>query len=138
MTDDPLPPPAYQPYIWVYHGAMAEDVYEKQCAHFNPEADLELLASPRCHFVTLSYSISHVETVARNMWDEVQGDYEETYGCSLPFTVLYTTWSTRQVERPAGYERPMEVLEIVETDYYLARSVDPLMRVVVQKRPLRQ
>ena len=127
---------AYKPHVWVYHGATAEDVYSEQ--DDPSEIDLELMASPQCYLVALSYSIDHVETVARAMWDDIQGDYEEAHECGLPFTVLRTALSTKQVERPAGYEGQMEVLEVVEVNYYLNQSVEPLMQVIVQKRPLRQ
>lgn len=134
MNHDHLP--TFAPCVWVYHGATAEDLYNEQDER--SELDLELLASPQCRFVSLSYSIDHVETVARGMWDEIQGVYEEAHECGLPFTVLRTTLSAKQVERPAGYEGQMEVLEVVEVNYYLNQSVDPLMQVIVQKRPLRQ
>jgi hypothetical protein len=134
MNHDHLP--TFAPCVWVYHGATAEDLYSEQDER--SELDLELLASPQCRFVSLSYSIDHVETVARDMWDEIQGAYEEAHECGLPFTVLRTTLSTKQVERPAGFEGQMEVLEVVEVNYYLNQSVDPLMQVIVQKRPLRQ
>lgn len=138
MNHDHLPTPAYQPYIWVYHGATAEDVYSEQ--DDPSEIDLELMASPQCYLVALSYSIDHVETVACAMWDDIQGDYEEAHECGLPFTVLRTTLSTKQVERPVGLraDQQMEVLEVVEVNYYLNQSVEPLMQVIVQKRPLRQ
>jgi hypothetical protein len=126
---------AYQPHIWVYHGATAEDVYSEQDSP--SELNLELMASPQCSLVALSYSIDHVETVARAMWDDIQGDYEEAAECGLPFSLaLQKTVSTRTVECPAGYDGPMEVFEVVQVDYSLNLSAEPLMRVIAQKRTL--
>lgn len=128
MPHDPLPAPAYQPYVWIY-GAIAEDIYGEPG---------ELRARPQLGLVSLSCSMDHVETVARAVWNEIQSDYEEAHNCDLPFQVLKTTLSTTQVERPIGLRADQqEVHEVVKVNYYLNQSVDPLMQVIVQKRTLR-
>lgn len=46
--------------------------------------------------------------------------------------------SAKVVERPDGFDGEMPVLEVTIWQYYLMHSVEPLMQVVIQKRPLRR
>ena len=132
----------YLPHIWVYAGATCEEVYAQQ---EDPVAiDFDLMASPQLAFVAPAYSDDLVQKLAMDMWSEIQGDYEESFERGISFYELTAVMSAKVVERPDGFESTgrspveMPVLEVTIWHYYLMHTVEPLMQVVIQKRPLRR
>lgn len=132
--------PTYLPHIWVYAGATCEDVYAELEAT-GDRATLDSMSTPQLAFVAPDYSDDLVQKLALDMWSEIQGDYEEAFDCGLSFYDLKAVTSAQVIERPRGFESTgrspveMPVLEIVVWQYFLVHSVEPLMQVVVQKRP---
>lgn len=132
----------YLPHIWVYAGATCEDVYAELDA-ISDRANLDILSSPQLAFVATAYSDDLVQKLAMDMWSEIRGDYEEAFERGISFYELTAVLSAQVVEHPRGFESTgrspveMPVLEIVVWQYFLVHSVEPLMQVVVQKRPLR-
>jgi hypothetical protein len=118
-------------HVWVYHGATSEDVYEANDEH--EDADLELLASPQCSRVATSYATKHVEAIAKDMWADIVESYEEAYSCKLPLLSLQTTHRHKVVDSA----RATTVLEFAVVSYFISQSVEPVMQVIAQKRPLR-
>lgn len=127
----------YIPYIWVYAGATCEDVYNELFVKARDRLDLEFMSSPQLAFVAPVYSDDLVQKLALDMWLEIQGLYEESFEYGISFHDLTTVKSAQVVERPEGYEGEMPVLEVTIWQYYLMHSVEPLMQIVVQKRPMR-
>ena len=128
---------SYLPYIWVYAGATCEDVYAELDAT-GDRTNLDLMSSPQLAFVAPGYSDDLVQKLAMDMWSEIQGDYEESFDRGISFYELTAVMSAKVVERPHGFDGEMPVLEVTIWHYYLMHSVEPLMQVVIQKRPLRR
>ena len=127
---------SYLPHIWVYAGATCEEVYAQQ---EDPVAiDFDLMSSPQLAFVAPAYSDDLVQKLAMDMWSEIQGDYEESFDRGISFYELTAVMSAKVVERPHGFDGEMPVLEVTIWQYYLMHTVEPLMQVVIQKRPLRR
>lgn len=122
----------YAPYAYLYGGATCEDLYTEQD---NPTyaQDLGYMASPRCAFVALEYSEQLIEELARDMWDEIA----ELYEPGTTFEDLRTVASSSVAERPEGFEGPLPVKEVIMIEYYLAQTIEPLIKIVVQIRPAR-
>lgn len=133
----------YLPHIWVYAGATCEDVYAELDAT-GDRTNLDLMSSPQLAFVAPAYSDDLVQKLAMDMWSEIQGDYEESFDRGISFYELTAVMSAQVVERPHGFEGEMPVLEVTIWQYYLMHTgrtscvVEPLMQVVIQKRPLRR
>lgn len=132
----------YLPHIWVYAGATCEEVYAQQ---EDPIAiDFDLMSTPQLAFVAPAYSDDLVQKLAMDMWSEIQGVYEESFERDISFHELTAVMSAKVVERPHGFEGEMPVLEVTIWRYYLMHTgrtscvVEPLMQVVIQKRPLRR
>ena len=128
---------SYLPHIWVYAGATCEDVYAELDAT-GDRTNLGLMSTPQLAFVAPGYSDDLVQKLAMDMWSEIQGDYEEAFDCGLSFYNLKAVMSAKVVERPHGLDGEMPILEVTIWQYFLTHSVEPLMQVVVQKRPLRR
>ena len=128
---------SYIPYIWVYAGATCEDVYAELDAT-GDRTNLDLMSTPQLAFVAPAYSDDLVQKLAMDMWSEIQGVYEEAFDCRLSFYNLKAVMSAKVVERPHGFDGEMPILEVTIWQYFLTHSVEPLMQVVVQKRPLRR
>lgn len=128
---------SYLPHIWVYAGATCEDVYAELDAT-GDRTNLDLMSTPQLAFVAPGYSDDLVQKLAMDMWSEIQGDYEESFERGISFYELTAVMSAQVVERPHGFDGEMPVLEVTIWQYYLMHSVEPLMQVVVQKRPLRR
>ena len=128
---------SYLPYIWVYAGATCEDVYAELDDKASDRTNLELMSSPQLAFVATGYSDDLVQKLALDMWSEIQGAYEESFERGISFHELTAVMSAQVVERPANYDGEMPVLEVTTWQYYLVHSVEPLMQIVVQKRPMR-
>ena len=128
---------SYLPHIWVYAGATCEDVYAELDAT-GDRTSLDLMPTPQLAFVAPGYSDDLVQKLAMDMWSEIQGDYEEAFDCGLSFYNLKAVMSAKVVERPHGFDGEMPILEVTIWQYFLTHSVEPLMQVVVQKRPLRR
>ena len=135
---------SYLPHIWVYAGATCEDVYEALDDKASDRTNLDIMSTPQLAFVAPTYSDDLVQKLAMDMWSEIQGDYEESFGRGISFHELTAVMSAKVVERPDGFESTgrspveMPVLEIAIWHYYLMHTVEPLMQVVIQKRPLRR
>jgi hypothetical protein len=129
---------SYLPHIWVYAGATCEDVYEALDDKASDRTNLDIMSTPQLAFVATDYSDDLVQKLAMDMWSEIQGDYEESFERGISFHELTAVMSAQVVERPEGYEGEMPVLEVTIWHYYLMHSVEPLMQVVIQKRPLRR
>lgn len=127
----------YLPHIWVYAGATCEDVYAQLDEKVSDNVNLELMSSPQLAFVAPAYSDDLVQKLALDMWLEIQGLYEESFERGISFHELTAVMSAQVVERPANYDGEMPVLEVTTWQYYLVHSVEPLMQIVVQKRPMR-
>ena len=125
---------SYLPHIWVYAGATCEDVYAELDAT-GDRTNLDLMSTPQLAFVAPGYSDDLVQKLAMDMWSEIQGDYEEAFDCGLSFYNLKAVMSAKVVERPHGFDGEMPILEVTIWQYFLTHSVEPLMQVVVQKRP---
>lgn len=124
----------YLPHVWVYAGATCEDAIElEDCG----PPSLDDLSHPQLAFVAPGYSDDLVQKLAIDMWSEIQGEYEDAFGYGIGFHDLKAVMSAQIVERPNGFDGEMPVLEVTTWHYYLMHSVEPLMQVVVQKRPLK-
>lgn len=128
---------SYLPYVWVYAGATCEDVYAELDAT-GDRTNLDLMSTPQLAFVAPAYSDDLVQKLAMDMWSEIQGDYEESFERGISFYELTAVMSAQVVERPHGFKGEMPVLEVTTWQYFLMHSVEPLMQVVIQKRPLRR
>lgn len=128
---------SYMPYIWVYAGATCEDVYAELDDKASDRTNLDVMSSPQLAFVAPGYSDDLVQKLAIDMWSEIQGEYEDAFGYSIGFHDLKAVMSAQVVERPDGFDGEMPVLEVTTWHYYLMHTVEPLMQVVVQKRPLK-
>lgn len=128
---------SYMPYIWVYAGATCEDVYAELDAT-GDRTNLDLMSSPQLAFVAPAYSDDLVQKLAMDMWSEIQQLYEESFERGISFYELTAVMSAQVVERPQGFDGEMPVLEVTTWQYFFVHSVEPLMQVVVQKRPLRR
>ena len=134
----------YLPHIWVYAGATCEDVYAELDDKASDRTNLDIMSTPQLAFVAPAYSDDLVQKLAMDMWSEIQGDYEESFERGISFHELTAVMSAQVVERPHGFESTgrspveMPVLEVTIWQYYLMHSVEPLMQVVIQKRPLRR
>lgn len=129
---------SYLPHIWVYAGATCEDVYAELDDKASDRTSLDLMSTPQLAFVAPAYSDDLIQKLAMDMWSEIQGAYEEAFDCGLSFYDLKAVMSTKVIERPENFDGEMPVLEVTIWQYYLMHSVEPLMQVVVQKRPLRR
>lgn len=129
---------SYLPHIWVYAGATCEDVYAELDDKASDRTNLDLMSTPQLAFVAPAYSDDLVQKLAMDMWSEIQGDYEKAFGCGLSFYDLKAVISAKVVERPPGFDGEMPILEVTIWQYFLMHSVEPLMQVVIQKRPLRR
>ena len=127
----------YLPHIWVYAGATCEDVYAELDDKASDRTNLDIMSTPQLAFVAPAYSDDLVQKLAMDMWSEIQGDYEESFERGISFYDLKTVMSTKVIERPANFDGEMPVLEVTVWRYYLMYTVEPLMQVVVQTRPLR-
>ena len=127
----------YLPHIWVYAGATCEDVYAELDA-IGGRTNLDLMSTPQLAFVAPAYSDDLVQKLAMDMWSEIQQLYEESFDRGISFHELTAVMSAQVVERPHGFDGEMPVLEVTIWQYYLMHSVEPLMQVVIQKRPLRR
>ena len=96
------------------------------------------MSSPQLAFVAPAYSDDLVQKLAMDMWSEIQGSYEESFERGISFYELTSVMSAQVIERPDGFDGEMPVLEVTIWQYFLTHSVEPLMQVVVQKRPLRR
>ena len=134
----------YLPHIWVYAGATCEDVYAELDDKASDRTNLDVMSTPQLAFVAPAYSDDLVQKLAMDMWSEIQGDYEESFERGISFHELTAVMSAQVVERPHGFESTgrspveMPVLEVTIWQYYLTHTVEPLMQVVVQKRPIRR
>lgn len=128
---------SYLPHIWVYAGATCEDVYAELDAT-GDRTNLDLMSSPQLAFVAPAYSDDLVQKLAMDMWSEIQQLYEESFERGISFYELTAVMSAQVVERPHGFEGEMPVLEVTTWQYFFVHTVEPLMQVVVQKRPLRR
>ena len=134
----------YLPHIWVYAGATCEDVYAELDDKASDRTNLDIMSTPQLAFVAPAYSDDLVQKLAMDMWSEIQGDYEESFERGISFYELTAVMSAKVVERPDGFESTgrspveMPVLEVTTWQYYLMHTVEPLMQVVIQKRPLRR
>lgn len=134
---------SYLPHIWVYAGATCEDVYAELDAT-GDHTNLDLMSSPQLAFVAPAYSDDLVQKLAMDMWSEIQQLYEESFERGISFYELTAVMSAQVVERPHGFEGEMPVLEVTTWQYFFVHTgrtscvVEPLMQVVVQKRPLRR
>lgn len=135
---------SYLPHIWVYAGATCEDVYAELDDKASDRTNLDIMSSPQLAFVAPAYSDDLVQKLAMDMWSEIQQLYEESFERGISFYELTAVMSAKVVERPHGFEStgrsPVErpILEVTIWQYYLMHSVEPLMQVTVQKRPLRR
>ncbi len=127
----------YLPHIWVYAGATCEDVYAELDAT-GDRTNLDLMSSPQLAFVAPAYSDDLVQKLAMDMWSEIQQLYEESFERGISFYELTAVMSAQVVERPQGFDGEMPVLEVTTWQYFFVHSVEPLMQVTVQKRPLRR
>ena len=127
----------YLPHIWVYAGATCEDVYAELDAT-GDRTDLDLMSTPQLAFVAPAYSDDLVQKLAMDMWSEIQQLYEESFERGISFYELTAVMSAQVVERPHGFDGEMPVLEVTVWQYFFVHTVEPLMQVVVQKRPLRR
>lgn len=128
----------YLPHIWVYAGATCEDVYAELDDKASDRTNLDIMSTPQLAFVAPAYSDDLVQKLAMDMWSEIQGDYEESFERGISFYELTSVMSAQVVERPDGFDGEMPVLEVTIWQYYLMHTVEPLMQVVIQKRPLRR
>lgn len=128
---------SYLPHIWVYAGATCEDVYAELDAT-GDRTNLDLMSSPQLAFVATAYSDDLVQKLAMDMWSEIQQLYESSFERGISFYELTAVMSAQVVERPQGFDGEMPVLEVTTWQYFFVHSVEPLMQVVVQKRPLRR
>ena len=134
---------SYLPHIWVYAGATCEDVYA-ELDTTGDRTNLDLMSTPQLAFVAPAYSDDLVQKLAMDMWSEIQGDYEEAFDCGLSFYNLKAVMSAKVVERPHGFDGEMPILEVTIWQYFLTHTgrtscvVEPLMQVVIQKRPFRR
>ena len=134
----------YLPHIWVYAGATCEDVYAELDDKASDRTNLDIMSTPQLAFVAPAYSNDLVQKLAMDMWSEIQGDYEESFERGISFYDLTAVMSAKVVERPDGFDGEMPVLEVTIWQYYLMHTgrtsgvVEPLMQVVIQKRPLRR
>ena len=128
----------YLPHIWVYAGATCEDVYAELDDKASDRTNLDIMSTPQLAFVAPAYSDDLVQKLAMDMWSEIQGDYEESFGRGISFYELTSVMSAQVIERPDGFDGEMPVLEVTIWHYYLMHTVEPLMQVVIQKRPLRR
>lgn len=128
---------SYMPYIWVYAGATCEDVYAELDAT-GDRTNLDLMSTPQLAFVAPAYSDDLVQKLAMDMWSEIQQLYDESFERGISFYELTAVMSAQVVERPQGFDGEMPVLEVTTWQYFFVHSVEPLMQVVVQKRPLRR
>lgn len=134
----------YLPHIWVYAGATCEDVYAELDDKASDRTNLDIMSTPQLAFVAPAYSDDLVQKLAMDMWSEIQGDYEESFERGISFHELTAVMSAKVVERPDGFESTgrspveMPVLEVTIWQYYLTHTVEPLMQVVIQKRPFRR
>lgn len=128
---------SYLPHIWVYAGATCEDVYAELDAT-GDRTNLDLMSTPQLAFVAPAYSDDLVQKLAMDMWSEIQQLYDESFERGISFYELTAVMSAQVVERPQGFDGEMPVLEVTTWQYFFVHSVEPLMQVVVQKRPLRR
>ena len=132
----------YTPYIWLYGGATAEDLYAEQDGK-NYDLTLELMSSPQCAFAALEYSDELVERLARDMWDEIKEFYnneDEPDPSGPDFRALRVVASSKVCKPIEGHTGPLPVTEITVHEYYLYcyHTIEPLMQIIVQKRPVRR
>lgn len=129
---------SYLPHIWVYAGATCEDVYAELDDKASDRTNLDIMSTPQLAFVAPAYSDDLVQKLAMDMWSEIQQLYEESFERGISFYELTAVMSAQVVERPQGFDGEMPVLEVTTWQYFFVHSVEPLMQVVVQKRPLRR
>jgi len=129
----------YTPHAYLYSGATIEDVYAEQDAKAQ-DLDLELMASPQCGFVALRYSEELIEELAREMWEGISEFYQDDEDAPglfpRTFADLRVVISAKVCERPEGFTGTLPVKEVTVLDYYLplAQTIEPIMKIVVQKR----
>lgn len=129
---------SYLPHIWVYAGATCEDVYAELDDKASDRTNLDIMSTPQLAFVAPAYSDDLVQKLAMDMWSEIQQLYEESFERGISFYELTAVMSAQVVERPQGFDGEMPVLEVTTWQYFFVHSVEPLMQVVIQKRPLRR
>ena len=128
---------SYLPHIWVYAGATCEDVYAELDAT-GDRTNLDLMSTPQLAFVAPGYSDDLVQKLAMDMWSEIQQLYEESFERGISFYELTAVMSAQVDERPQGFDGEIPVLEVTTWQYFFVHTVEPLMQVVIQKRPLRR
>jgi len=130
----------YQPYVHLYSGATCEDVYAEQDDR-NYDVTLELLATPQCSLVSSEYSEVLVETMAREMWDEISEFYQmdrddNPEAPDIKFEDLIVVTSTKVVEYPEDYTGERSLKEITVIEYASNLQPEALIQIVVQTRRL--
>lgn len=128
---------SYLPYVWVYAGATSDEVYAQLDEPIDDTVNLELMSSPQLAFVATDLSHDLVQKLAMDMWSEMQGDYEEAFGRGISFYEFKEVMSTKVCERPPGFDGELPVVEVAIWQYFMGHETEPLLQVVVQKRPLR-
>jgi hypothetical protein len=126
---------SYLPYVWVYAGATSDEVYAQLDEPIDDTVNLELMSSPQLAFVATDLSHDLVQKLAMDMWSEMQGDYEEAFGRGISFYELKEVMSTK-IFQDAVLDGELPVVEVAIWQYFMGHETEPLLRVVVQKRPL--
>lgn len=126
----------YLPYVWVYAGATSNEVYAQLDEPIDDIVNLELMSSPQLAFVATDLSHDLVQKLAMDMWSEMQGDYEEAFSRGISFYEFKEVMSTK-VFQDAVLDGELPVLEVAIWQYFMGHETEPLLQVVVQKRPLR-
>lgn len=141
----------YIPYVFLYGGSTCEDVYAEE-DNWRNSINLEAMSSPQCAFVALKYSEELIEALARDMWDEIKEFYNDPNEPGLfgvDFEALQVVTSSKVCEHtePKSREKShksekLPIKEVAVLNYYLPHQIapgalEPLMQIVVQKRPVR-
>lgn len=131
-------------HVWLYSGATAEDVYAALDDKSTDYINLELMASPQCGFVATEYSETLINELARDMWEYISEFYDDPDEPSLfppSLDNLQKVVASKVCERPEGFEGVLPVQEVTEITFYAETDMEqsePLMLIVVQKRPIWQ
>ncbi len=130
-------------YVYLYGGATSEDVY---CANDSPRdyLDLEAMASPQCWRVASELSETMIRDIANEMFEQLvdyywEGDEPSLFPPSLDS--LQKVVASKVCEPVEGQTEPLEVVEVTEVTYFEETDMEqkqPLMLIVIQKRPVWQ
>ena len=131
-------------HVWLYGGATSEDVYAALDDKPSDYIDLETMASPQCWRVATEYSETMVRDIAAEMFEQLveyywEGDEPSLFPPSLDN--LQKVVASKVCEPLEGQTEPLEVVEVTTITYYEETDVEqkePLMFIVVQKRPVWQ